>query len=146
MKTVFHGKRITGLLSVLPETSVAFEDEVSNYALPEKQTMRLKKVMGYGKHCISKPGTATSDLAIFGMKYLIQKEMLRPDDVGGLIVSTVTPDYFMPHVSNIVRGMQPASGCFLHRFAPGLLWLFSRTDSRVYDAGLPGKRKKGGFD
>lgn len=104
MKTVFRNKRIAGILTVLPESEIFFEDEVGNYSFPEKQTMRLKKVMGYEKHRIAKESTTTSDLAIFGMKHLLRSGFLNPDEVGGLIVATITPDHFIPHVSNIVQG------------------------------------------
>lgn len=104
MKTVFRDKRIKGILTVLPEQEIPFEDEVGNYAFPEKQTMRLKKVMGYGKHRIAKDSTTTSDLAVYAMNHLIQKNLLDPNEVGALIVSTITPDYFVPHVSNIIQG------------------------------------------
>lgn len=104
MRTIFRNKRISGILTVLPEREIFFEDEVGNYSFPEKQTMRLKKVMGYEKHRIAKDSTTTSDLAVFGMKHLIQSELLDPNEVGGLIVSTITPDHFIPHVSNIVQG------------------------------------------
>ncbi len=33
MKAVFHGKKITGILSVIPETVVKFDDEVNNLSL-----------------------------------------------------------------------------------------------------------------
>ncbi len=68
MKTKFSGKRINGVLAVLPENEIFFEDEVSNYLFPESQTMRLKKIMGYKKHVVAKPETSTSDLCVYGPK------------------------------------------------------------------------------
>ena len=45
MQTTFCGKRISSILGVLPEQEFFFEDEVGNYAFPEKQTLRLKRAM-----------------------------------------------------------------------------------------------------
>ena len=40
----FKGKRIKSMLGILPETVGYFDDEVSNYTFPAKQTLRLKKL------------------------------------------------------------------------------------------------------
>ena len=71
MKATFKGKRISSMLGVLPEREVFFEEEIGNYAFPEKQTLRLKKVMGYEKHRISKETSTVSDLAIAGIRHMI---------------------------------------------------------------------------
>lgn len=104
MKTVFHGKRISGLLGVLPERSVDFEEEVGNYTFPPKQTLRLQKVMGYKRHRVVKETTATSDLCCAGLGYLLDRGWLRREEIGGLVVATTSPDHFIPPVSSIVQG------------------------------------------
>lgn len=104
MRTVFKDKRIAGILTVLPENEVFFEDEVGNYSFPEKQSLRLKKVMGYEKHRIAKPETASSDLALFGLQHLMEAGRIKKEDIGALLVVTLTPDHFLPHVSNILHG------------------------------------------
>ena len=76
MKTIFRNKKITGLLSVLPATTVKFEDEVGQYAFPSKQTLRLQKVMGFKQHAIVKETTAVSDLAAAGLEHLFEKGLL----------------------------------------------------------------------
>ena len=58
MITRFSNKRIASILGVLPENDSLFDDEVDNYSFPAKQTMRLKKVMGFEKHSLSKPDVA----------------------------------------------------------------------------------------
>ena len=103
MITRFYGKRIAGILSVLPETEVLFTDEARNYAFPEKQTLRLKKIMGYEKHRIAKDSTATSDLCAYGLNHLLDQGLLHRDEIGALVVVTITPDYFVPHVSNLLQ-------------------------------------------
>ena len=104
MKTVFRGKRITGLLSVLPAASVAFEDEVGNYTFPAKQTLRLQKVMGFKRHSIVKETTAASDLAAAGLACLFEKGRLRREEIGALVVSCSYTDHFIPPVSSILHG------------------------------------------
>ncbi|CAK7063384.1 ketoacyl-ACP synthase III [Tissierella sp.] len=104
MKTIFQGKKITGILGVLPQSEIFFEDEVHNYTFPEKQTLRLKKVMGYEKHRIVKNTTASSDLCIFGLNHMLKNGLINKRDIGGIVVVTTTPDHFMPHVSNIIHG------------------------------------------
>ena len=64
MQTTFCGKKITSMLGILPEQEVYFEDEVGNYSFPEKQTLRLKRVMGYEKHRISKKSSTVSEFAL----------------------------------------------------------------------------------
>ena len=104
MKTIFHGKRITGIMGVLPQNEVYFDDEVGNYTFPEKQTQRLKKVMGYDKHRIVKNTTASSDLCVFGLKHMLHKGLVAREEIGAVVVVTATPDHFMPTVGNIIQG------------------------------------------
>ena len=110
MKIHFHDKRISGILCVLPETEALFDDEAGNYSFPVSQTMRLKKVMGYEKHRIAKPETSASDLCIFGIKKLISEGKIDRDEIAGIIVVTITPDYFVPHVGNIIQNRCGFSG------------------------------------
>jgi len=104
LKTIFHGKRITGMLGVLPQNEIYFEDEVNNYTFPPKQTMRLKKVMGYEKHRVVKSSTASSDLCVFGLKHLLQNSLVKRDEIGAVVIVTTTPDHLIPPVSNIIQG------------------------------------------
>lgn len=132
MRTVFHGKKISGILSVLPETESSFDDEVENYSFPASQTMRLKKIMGFQKHRLAKPETATSDLCAFGLENLLERGLLRRDQIGAVLTLTVTPDHLMPHISNLLHGrfglseeticMDVAQGCCA--FELGLMQAF----------------------
>ncbi len=103
MQTKFFGKKITSMLGVLPQNECFFDDEVGNYDFPEKQTMRLKRVMGYDKHRISKESSAASDFAVFGLRYILENGWLSKDDIGAVIVVSLCPDHFVPHISNIVH-------------------------------------------
>ncbi len=104
MQMWFKGKRISSMLGIVPENEYLFDDEVGNYDFPEKQTMRLKKVMGYNKHRISKPDSAASDFALFGMEHMLKNNWIGKEEIGAIIVVTLCPDHFVPHISNIVHG------------------------------------------
>lgn len=99
----FSDKRIAGILTVLPKTEILFDDEARNYAFPERQTLRLKKIMGYEKHRVALPDTATSDLAVSGLQHLFETGALARDEIAALIVVTSTPDHLMPPTSNVVQ-------------------------------------------
>ena len=104
MITRFSNKRIASILGVLPENDSLFDDEVDNYSFPAKQTMRLKKVMGFEKHSLSKPGTTVSDLALYGINHMLDNNWIKKDDIGAVIVVSLCPDHFVPHISNIIHG------------------------------------------
>lgn len=104
MRTIFRNKKITGILAVLPEKEVMFDDEVGNYNFPEKQTLKLKKIMGFEKHRIVKDSTSVSDLCIFGIEHLLNKEILKKEEIDAIVLVTQSPDYFMPPTSNIIQG------------------------------------------
>ena len=104
MKQKFAGKKISGILSILPEQEILFDDEVESYNFPTAQTMRLKKIMGYDKHRVIKESSAPSDLCVSGLNYLFEKNLLAPEHIDALVVVTQTPDYFMPPTSNVIQG------------------------------------------
>lgn len=104
MNFKFKNKKITGILSIIPKNIVKFEDEIENYNFTRKQSMKLKKIMGYEEHRIAEKDTCVSDLCIFGLKYLFNEGLLREDEIDVLILVTTTPDYFMPPTSNIIQG------------------------------------------
>lgn len=103
MVTEFKGKRITSILGVVPETVGYFDDEVSNYSFPPKQTMRLKKIMGYNKHRLAKDTSTVSDFAVYGLNYMLENSWIKKEEIGAVITVTLSPDYFVPQISNIVQ-------------------------------------------
>lgn len=143
MKTIFHNKCISGLLSVLPQNVVKFEDEVNNYTFPPKQTLRLQKVMGYKQHRIAKESTATSDLCIAGLQYILDNNWLKKEDIGGIVVACSYPDHFIPPVSTVIHGhfnltedvfcVDMSQGCvgFLMALNEGFMLLDHITDKKI---------------
>jgi len=104
VKTQFKNKRISSILGVLPEKEVYFEEEVGNYSFPEKQTLRLKKVMGYVKHRLTKETTTVFDLAKFGVQHMLDNSWFKKEDIGAIITVTLCPDYYVPHISTMIHG------------------------------------------
>lgn len=103
MITKFKGKRISSMLGILPETIGYFDDEVDNYSFPAKQTLRLKKVMGYNQHRLAKDTSTVSDFAVFGLRYMLDNNWIRKDEIGAIVTVTLCPDHFVPHIGNIVH-------------------------------------------
>lgn len=104
MNLKFHNKKISGILAILPEKEVRFEDEIDNYNFSKSQSMKLKLVMGYNKRRIVTEGTTCSDLCVYGMNYLFEENLLNKDDIDALILVTQSPDHFMPATSHIIHG------------------------------------------
>lgn len=104
MKLRFKNKKISAIVTVLPDKEVLFEEEMHNYHFSEKKCLKLKKLMGYNKHRIVDENTTASDLGTFGIQYLIDQGILAPKDIDGLIVVTQSPDHFLPATSNIIQG------------------------------------------
>lgn len=104
MDFVYKNKAITGILTILPENEVLFEDEMENYNFSIAKSLKLKKAMGYNTHRIVEDNVCTSDLCIFGMNYLFDNNLLEKQDIDALILVTQSPDYIMPPTSNVIQG------------------------------------------
>lgn len=104
MNFSFSDKKISGILTILPENEVSFEDEMSNYNFSEAKSLRLKAAMGFNKKRIVIPGVTGSDLCIHGLKYLLDNNLLKKEDIDALVLVTQSPDYIMPPTSNVIQG------------------------------------------
>jgi 3-oxoacyl-[acyl-carrier-protein] synthase-3 len=104
MKHKFSDKKVTGILTILPENEIKFDDEMDNYNFSHAKSLKLKLTMGYNTHRIVKEGVCVSDLCIFGINYLIDNGLLLKDEIDALILVTQSPDYFMPPTSNVIQG------------------------------------------
>lgn len=104
MKTIFKHKKISSILSILPETEIRFDDEIVNYKLTNERAIKFKRTLGLDTHRIAKDTTAVSDFACYGLKYMLDKNWIKKDEIGAIVVVSICPDYFLPHISNIVHG------------------------------------------
>lgn len=104
MDFVFHNKRISGILTVLPHQSIPFEDEMGNYNFSPIKCQKLKLAMGYKEHRIAQKGQTSYDFCVYGLQYLFENEMLNPNDIDALLFISQSPDYYMPPTSNLIQG------------------------------------------
>ena len=104
MNLTFQNKTITGILTILPENIVKFEDEIENYNFSVAKSLKLKIAMGYNTHRIVTDYVCTSDLCVFGLNYLFEKRLLKKEEIDALVLVTQSPEYFMPPTSNVIQG------------------------------------------
>ena len=104
MNFKFKGKRISGVLAVIPANERSFLEEMKHFDFPEARSLKLKEVMGYDKRRLVQPGVCVSDLAAFGLQNLFDRRLLAPNDLDALIVCTQTPDYLLPPTSSVIQG------------------------------------------
>lgn len=104
MNLKFHNKKITGILAILPENEIKFEDEMSNYNFTAAKSLKLKAAMGYDTHRVVEGNTCVSDLCVYGMEYLFRNKLLCKEEVDALILVTQSPDHLMPPTSNVIQG------------------------------------------
>lgn len=100
----FTNKRISGVLTVLPKKEILFEEEIENYNFSRAKSMKLKRAMGYKKRRIVEDGVCASDLAMHGLKYLFDNNLLEKNEIDVLLYVSQSPDHFMPPTSNIIQG------------------------------------------
>ncbi len=96
--------KISQILSVIPKSSFSMEEEIKLYDYPEKRIHKLSNVMGYGKHRLVDKENTTSDLAVYGISYLVNNGYINKNDVDALIFVSVTHDHIMPGTSSIIQG------------------------------------------
>ncbi len=104
MKLVFHRKRITGTLVVVPANERSFVADMKNFNFPESRSLKLKEVMGFDKRRVVGPDVCVSDLAVFGLEHLFERGWLKREEIDALIVVTQTPDYLIPGTSCVIHG------------------------------------------
>lgn len=102
MITSFSGIKVSGVLAIMPQTEYIYDEETADFATPA--TRRLKRIMGFNKRRAALADTTSSDLILHGMQYLFDEKLLEKEEIGALLVLSVTPDYYMPEMSNIIQG------------------------------------------
>jgi 3-oxoacyl-[acyl-carrier-protein] synthase III len=104
MNFTFRGKRLSGLLTVVPANETSFLEEMKNFNFPVGRSLKLKEVMGYDKHRLVEAGVCVSDLAVHGLQHLFARGLLDPREIDALILVTQSPDHLMPPTSSIIQG------------------------------------------
>jgi 3-oxoacyl-[acyl-carrier-protein] synthase-3 len=104
MNFTFRGKRLSGLLTVVPANEASFLEEMKHFNFPVGRSLKLKEVMGYDKHRLVEAGVCVSDLAVHGLQHLFSRGLLDPREIDALILVTQSPDHLMPPTSSIIQG------------------------------------------
>lgn len=102
MQTTFEGKRLAGVVTVLPQNEYFFDDEIAEAEAPRAK--RLKNIMGYGRRRRTKATTTGSDLMLYGIRHILDKNYIKKEDIGAIVTVTLSPDYFVPTMSSILHG------------------------------------------
>ena len=104
MNFTFRGKRISGLLALVPRREGSFLEEMENFNFPRNRSLKLAEVMGYDKHRLVEAGVCVSDLAVFALEQLFVRGLLNAAEIDALVLVTQTPDHLMPPTSSIIQG------------------------------------------
>lgn len=90
-----NAPKITKMALVLPENSSTYEQDMAH--LPEQKLKIAKENVGVNQRYFCDNETFTSDLAVYALNAVAEKR-----EIDALMVVSVTPDYFMPKLSNII--------------------------------------------
>ncbi|SPE41523.1 3-oxoacyl-(acyl-carrier-protein) synthase 3 [Candidatus Sulfopaludibacter sp. SbA3] len=99
----FTGKRIAALATAVPAHEVRFEDEIGNFNFSREKSLKLKKVMGFDRHRLVEGAVCASDLCLHAVEHLYAAGAVKPEEIGGLIFVSQTPDHFIPPTSNLLQ-------------------------------------------
>lgn len=103
MKTKFKGKRISSVVTVLPENEYGFEENILAESM--KRVERLRKVMGFNKRRRVKKDTMVSDLFVYALDYLLDQGIIQKDEIGAVISTSFTPEYYSPNSSSVLHNI-----------------------------------------
>lgn len=107
------GMHIDGVVACVPEIKV--DNGTSLREMYEEEAKLIMESTGIKTRYLAKPGTSTSDLCIACAKELMEGTGTKPEEVGGLIFVTFTPDYILPFNAALVQeklGLSKETPCF----------------------------------
>ena len=104
MDLLFKNKKITGILSIVPQKVVSFEEEMANYNFSPAKSKKLALVMGYKQHRIALDHQTSADFCMHGLQYLFDNNFLNKDSIDALLFVSQSADYIMPPTSNVIQG------------------------------------------
>ncbi len=133
----FKNKKITNMISIVPNNIIKFEDEAGQYNFPIKRTLKMMDIMGYKEHRLFNDSVILSDVAVYGLNYMFENNIINKEDIDALLFVSNCTDHIVPPTSNIIQGklglktdmicldiMQACAG-----FVVGLLQSFMLLDS-----------------
>lgn len=104
MKFTYRDIAISCVIGAVPRHVARFDDEIGNYSHEPANSLKLKKLMGYGEHRVEDQRRTVTDYASLMFDRLLAEGKVVPGDIGALIVVTQTPDYPIPPTSCVLHG------------------------------------------
>ncbi len=88
------GMHIDGIVACVPETKV--DNETSLREMYGEEAKLIMESTGIRTRYLAKSGTTTNDLCIACAKELMKGTETKPEEIGGVIFVTFTPDHILP--------------------------------------------------
>jgi|KBSSwiStaDraftv2_1062776.scaffolds.fasta_scaffold45552_3 3-oxoacyl-[acyl-carrier-protein] synthase-3 len=116
-QSTIQGVAIRGVATSVPE--LTFNNLRDTAAFPPEEVRKVVAMAGVSERRTADASTCSTDLCFAAAERLLESLSWSRDSIGGLIMVTQTPDYFMP-----------SSACVLHKR------LGLSTDCAAFDLGL----------
>lgn len=101
MKTIIKNIKIAAISSYLPESVLELSSLGSLYG--EKEVENIIKTTGIERVRIAAESQTSSDMCLESARYLIEKENIDVNEIGGLVFVSQTADYILPSTSVILQ-------------------------------------------
>lgn len=98
------GAAVDGIVTVVPETCVSFEEDAVRLNIGESQAKRIARSVGLKKRHVAPIGVTATDLGHAAVVELIEGLAASIDDIGALIFVTQTPDFPQPCNAAVLHG------------------------------------------
>jgi len=111
----FNNAAIKGIVTVAGDKKVDFMSTYDQFDLTEPKAKRLAKVMGLESRYIVSGDQTTSDLCYQAAKKVLAGTNTNPEEVGGLIFVSQSPDFSSPATAISLQhrlGISSSSVCF----------------------------------
>lgn len=96
-----HDVHIDGIAACVPEKRI--ENEFSLRELYGDDASLIMESTGIKARYVANPGTTTSDLCIASAKEVMEQTHTTPEEIGGIVFVTFTPDRLMPFNAAIAQ-------------------------------------------
>lgn len=95
------GMHIDGVVACVPENKI--DNEISLREMYGEEAKLIMESTGIRTRYLAKPGTTTNDLCIACAKELMEGTGTKPEEIGGVIFVTFTPDHILPFNAALVQ-------------------------------------------
>ncbi len=95
------GMHIDGVVACVPENKI--DNETSLREMYGDEAKLIMESTGIRTRYLANPGTSTSDLCIACAKELLKGTVTKPEEIGGVVFVTFTPDHILPFNASLVQ-------------------------------------------